>query len=119
MKKITLSLLLSCIILSIAYSQDTLKVTPGSFTTELNINPLKGELSLNNALNQIKVRYFAKENIALRLALNLNSKKITVDNRTIYGTNPFSQEVVQKYSEIGTSLGIEKHFAGTRRLSPY
>lgn len=119
MKKLPLSFLLSCLICCIAYSQDTLKVSQGHFTTELNINPFKGELSLNNALNQIKARYFIANNVALRIALNFNSKKTSTDNSSVYGSNPINTKTSQKTTAVGLNFGFEKHFKGTRRLSPY
>jgi hypothetical protein len=101
------------------YGQDSLKVTRGHVTTELNINPFQGELSLNNALNQIKVRCFVSDNTALRIGLSLSSRKSAVENSTVYGVNPNTQETDKKTSTIGLNFGFEKHFKGTKRLSPY
>jgi hypothetical protein len=119
MKTLCLSMLLCSIISCFVYGQDSLKVIGGRFTTELNINPFQGELSLNNALNQIKVRYFLSDNTALRIGLSLSARKSTIENSTVYGTNPSNQENEKKTSTVGLNFGFEKHFKGTKRLSPY
>lgn len=95
------------------------KPQKGSFATELNFNPFRGNLSLNNVLNQVKGRYFVNSNLALRLGLNVN----TIDSNLNYG-NPYGTQASfsideRKSTSIGLSLGIEKHFKGTKRLSPY
>lgn len=110
-----ISMMMSCFV----FAQDSLKVTHGRFTTELNINPFAGELSLNNALNQIKVRYFVADNTALRIGLSLSTRKSTSGSSTVYGSNPYSNEDVRKTSTVGLNFGFEKHFIGTKRLSPY
>jgi hypothetical protein len=104
---------------NLVYGQDSLKVTRGHLTTELNVNPFQGELSLNNALNQIKVRYFLDDNVALRIGLSHNSRKSKIENSNAYGTNPFSNDNDKKTSTVGLNFGVEKHFNGTKRLSPY
>lgn len=119
MKKISLSILLVGIMYSLACAQDSLKAVGGNFSTELNINPFKGELSLNNALNQIKVRYFIADNLALRVAFNVNSTKKSNDKSNVYGANPTSFSEVLKSTTLGLNVGFEKHFKGTKRLSPY
>ena len=100
-------------------SQDLLKVTSAHLTMELNINPFRGDLSLNNALNQIKLRYFTTDNFAIRLGFNIDVKKKETTVTNPYGTNPFISNEDKKYTGIGINVGVEKHFAGTRRLSPY
>lgn len=117
--KVYLSMLLGCIVSCAVSAQDTLKVTGGHFTTELNVNPFQGELTLNNALNQIKVRYFFSDRMALRLGLTHDSRKSQSETSSSYGTNPFTNKDDKKTSTVGLNLGIEKHFQGTRRLSPY
>ena len=102
-----------------ALSQDTLKTLSGSWTAELNVNPLQGQISLNNAINQIKVRYFKANNVAYRLAFSINNVKRDDDKKSSYGTNPIDDSDVRKSTSFGLNFGIEKHFTGTRRLSPY
>lgn len=91
----------------------------GSFATELNFNPFKGNLSFNNVLNQIKGRYFMSPQLALRLGLNVN----TLDSTQNYG-NPYGSQAKftsdnRKSASFGLNNGIEHHFKGTKRLFPY
>jgi hypothetical protein len=119
-KSLVLSLL--CSISSfLCFSQDTdtLKAVSGKFTTELNVNLFQGDLNFNNALQQIKFRYFLNNDLALRAGFDINSKKQDVENSNPYGNSPYKYENHAKTSTFGLNLGIEKHFRGTRRLSPY
>jgi hypothetical protein len=120
MKK-TLSVWALCSICFIAFGQesDTLKAVAGKFTTELNVNLFQGNLNFNNALQQIKFRYFLQNNLALRVGFDINSKKRDYKNSNVYGNNPYNSEDHAKTSSYGLNFGIEKHFRGTRRLSPY
>jgi outer membrane protein W len=89
---------------------------------------LEGGLSLNTTSNtfnapMLKLRYFAAENIAVRLGLQMNNDK-TVDN--YYG---FDAQGNQSADSLGTvttknhltwvSLGGSYHFSQMERLSPY
>ncbi|MRX46411.1 hypothetical protein [Pedobacter puniceum] len=96
-----------------------LKANKGTFSTELNVNPFNGQVNLNNSLNQIKVRYFISDLIALRLGLNVNVIKDLEDNNNPYGTNPFRYYYEKKSTKTSVNFGLEKHFKGTKRLSPY
>lgn len=98
---------------------DSLKATKRSFTTELNVNPFKGELSLNNSLNQVKFRFFPSSRSALRMGLMASTLRDNIDNSSPYGTNPTKHVEVRKSTTLGLNLGFEKHLAGTKRLSPY
>lgn len=120
---LAISVLMSCS----AYGQDSIKVhhelfykvTADKLTLELNINPFSGELSLNNMLNQIKFRYFTSHDFAVRAGFNVNMTKKDITTNNPYGTNPYTSEEDKETSLLGLNAGIEKHFAGTRRLSPY
>lgn len=98
---------------------DAFKARRGRLATELNVNPFQGSLSLNNAINQIKVRYFASDGVALRLAFTFNTLKSDFGRSLPYGPNPISQEQSRQTTTTGINLGLERHFRGTRRLSPY
>ncbi|MGN6638490.1 MAG: hypothetical protein ACTHJ8_06230 [Mucilaginibacter sp.] len=100
-------------------SANNLKPNAQTFTTELNVNPFNGQLNLNNSLNQIKFRYFTTPTVALRVGFNISriDSVNNVDNP--YGTNSYFSDDDKHATTIGINLGIEKHFAGTRRLSPY
>jgi len=96
-----------------------LKVTYDELTMELNIDPFNGELSLNNLINQIKLRFFLSDHFALRLGFTANSIKKDITTTNPYGTNPYTLDENKKTTLLGLNAGIEKHFAGTHRLSPY
>nr|WP_068887434.1 hypothetical protein [Pedobacter panaciterrae] len=97
----------------------SLKPTTGAIVTELNFNPFKGNLSLNNSLNQIKVRYFISPDVALRLGFHASQKDSTANVNNPYGPQGVFIKNERKSTLIGFNLGVEKHFKGTRRLSPY
>ncbi|MDR0263096.1 MAG: hypothetical protein LBJ04_07690 [Sphingobacterium sp.] len=99
--------------------QESLKSKKGSFVTELNFNPFKGNLSLNNSLNQIKGRYFLKDNLALRLGIGINVIDSAASYGSPYGTNSYFNTNNRKATGVDFNLGLEKHFNGSRRLSPY
>lgn len=96
-----------------------LKSTKGSFVTELNFNPFKGNLSLNNALNQIKGRYFIQDDLALRLGVGINVADSSANYGSPYGTNSYFNTNKVKSTGLDFNFGLEKHFKGTARLSPY
>lgn len=97
----------------------SLKPKAKSFTTELNVNPFNGQVSLNNSLNQIKFRYFTSPSVAVRLGFNITTKDSINNMANPYGVNSSFSNNERKSTTIGVNLGIEKHFAGTKRLSPY
>ncbi|MCO4293909.1 hypothetical protein NF867_13675 [Solitalea sp. MAHUQ-68] len=99
--------------------EETLKATAKNFATELNVNPFSGQLSLNNAVNLIKVRYFKSPELALRLGLIANSTGTNDDYNNPYGTNSNFYKNETSSTTLGLNFGLEKHFKGTRRLSPY
>ncbi len=120
MKKLFLSVALATFAAGSALAQDAMvtetgggiKPTAGEFTLEANVNLLNSDVRLSNSLNQIRGRYFMSDDFALRLGANLS-----LDSRT---QNPDDDTEI-KYSHFAISLmpGIEKHFTGTDRLSPY
>jgi hypothetical protein len=117
------SLLLLCVAFigfsQFAFTQDTLKTSSHSWTTEVNVNPLQGQISLNNAVNQIKVRYFTTDQLAYRIAFSASNIKKEDGQKSVYGSNPVDNNDLKKATSVGLNLGFEKHFTGTRRLSPY
>jgi hypothetical protein len=127
MNKALRAIAMSLLVICNAYGQDSIKVhhelfykpTYDKLTLELNINPFTGELSLNNFLNQIKLRYFTASDFAIRVGFNVDMTKKDITTTNPYGTNPYTLEENKKTSLLGLNAGIEKHFAGTRRLSPY
>jgi len=125
MKRI-LSAILLLGVARVAYAQtpvdnqnEGIKSKKGSFVTELNFNPFKGNLSLNNALNQIKGRYFIQDDLALRLGIGIDVLDSAANYGNPYGTNGYFNSNNRKSTALDINFGIEKHFKGSSRLSPY
>jgi hypothetical protein len=100
-------------------SAKSLKPNAKSFTTELNVNLFNGQVNFNNSLNQIKFRYFTSPSVAVRLGFNVSRIDSVNNVNNPYGVNSYFSNDEKKSSTVGVNLGIEKHFAGTKRLSPY
>jgi hypothetical protein len=91
------------------------KPEAGQKTLETKLAPLGGTpLSIDG----IRLRMFNDATTAYRLGLNLNYSNSKSRTGT---TADGSTELYDKNSALGISLspGIEKHMAGTNRLSPY
>ncbi|WP_439881242.1 hypothetical protein ACSX1A_19135 [Pontibacter sp. MBLB2868] len=128
MKTLLLALAASTLVAFNSYGQvpaadstasSSLKPQAKHVATELNINPFNGTISLNNAINQLKFRYFTASNFAIRIGFNGNKTSFSSENTNPYGTNSYRNENERSSTTLGLNLGVEKHFAGTRRLSPY
>lgn len=97
---------------SVAQTNDqTLKATSG-ITSDVNFSPLSAPITLNF----LNARWFFTPGYALRLGLEANVVNNKNDNN-----RPGSERLIEKNmsSTFGLHPGIEKHFAGTNRLSPY
>lgn len=120
MKRIAIiAILVMFSVFSTSYGQDSIKAAHRNFLTELNVNLFQGQLSLNNALNQVKFRYFTSDRSALRIGFTVDAKKLVDDASNVYGTNPTNYSDTRTSTLIGINFGIEHHFRGTKRLSPY
>jgi hypothetical protein len=117
--KLTFLLCFFIALSSQAISQDTLKTFNNRWSTELNINPLNGSFSLNNANGQIKIRKFNQNSTAFRLALTIGYKQDVSKRNDPYGTIATNESISSKTSTILLNIGKEKHFSGSRRISPY
>ena len=92
--------------------------------TEGNPSSLEVQLNLTGANNtmiapSLKYRYFLSNNLAIRFGLAYNSSKETnnfAENGD--GTGALGTQEVSS-SSFGVAPGVEYHFAGTDRLSPY
>jgi len=116
------SISIACFLLVASNSikaQDTLKPLLKGWSTELNFNPFDGSLSLNNANGQIKIRKFLPNDIALRLAFTLSYKNDQSKMEDPYGTYPIDSKDKRQSFMVAVNFGTEKHFSGTRRISPY
>ncbi|RAU84083.1 outer membrane beta-barrel protein [Pontibacter arcticus] len=81
------------------------KPNTGALTTEVLFTDF-ARISLNNGL--VRGRYFLTEQSALRLGLGID-----------YNYNQINDEAHSTSVGITLAPGIEKHFNGTNRLSPY
>lgn len=98
------------------------KPAAGEKTVEVNFTPFGGS-PIN--ISGLKFRSFTSETSAFRLGVNIAYSSTSADpefqgpDNNADGINDF--ETIDKNSSLGIQLepGIEKHFAGTDRLSPY
>ncbi|OCB77929.1 outer membrane beta-barrel protein [Flavobacterium crassostreae] len=90
------------------------KPTVGTITTEVNLTGGLNNANFNLNGGGLKFRYFLKEDMALRVGLGLNSETSEVEM-----TTPVVATATTKSSSNTIKLGIEKHFAGSDRLSTY
>ena len=101
---------------STANAQDY-KPAGGEKNIEVNFTPLGATpISINN----LRLRYFSSSDMAFRVGFSVSSSSTTsVTQVTV--TNPNDTELESKTSTFGLQInpGIEKHFEGTDRLSPY
>ncbi|HEY4651988.1 MAG TPA: hypothetical protein VIG72_11275 [Pontibacter sp.] len=91
-----------------AQAQDgntTYKPTAGNITTEVLFNDF-GNINLNNGM--LRARYFTSDAFAYRLSMGLT-----------YDYDKINDDTHTRVFGITLAPGIEKHFAGTERLSPY
>ena len=141
MKKTIYLLSFSLFTLSVAFAQNVETETNSAITTEINeFKQNSGDLNLElsfdpssifNAASPgsvfglqngfgIKVRKFKSSSVAYRIGVDIrfsNFVNITQQQDDATGT----LELKDKFNDFSITLrpGIEKHFAGTKRLSPY
>ncbi len=102
-----------------ANAQDVYKPVKGDVTTEFGLSGgvLNSDFRLNENGNLLRFRYFTQDKMALRVGFGLSSNNETAN---AYGANANETgEVVRKNTDLLINLGLEKHFTGTERLSPY
>ena len=137
MKKILMVAALAATSIVAAQAQSEFKPKAGDVTTDVSLfanglfaNPTalyKGNVasgasvgtnsgSINlNTVGVLKGRYFFQDDLALRLSLGLSSPSV---KSTLEETN-HSLENKYRATTLYFGLGVEKHFTGTDRLSPY
>lgn len=132
MKKILLlSLVLSFASISFAQSivikgisdQDSLKASAHDFSVNVDFTPFNGAKIVS--MKAINLRYFLKDDIALRFGFNIDYNSLDEDSSEYTKTN-FGDVVNKTFDDFsssttqwGINIGFEKHFKGTNRLSPY
>lgn len=95
------------------------KPIKGERSSEVNLNFQTGAAAISYDLPaELRFRYFLKDNVAIRLRLGMNysSNKYAI-------SNPQGTVISEAVNKTGFGFtfapGIEKHFAGTKRLSPF
>ena len=114
MKK-TLLTVAAALVGTFAFAQ---KQTAGSKTAEVVLNFQTGTSAISyNLPGELRLRYFLKDDMAVRLRVGLGSTSST--NKVSDGVNTTAE--IKNNSGFGIMLapGIEKHFAGTSKLSPF
>ncbi|MEX2379353.1 MAG: hypothetical protein WD530_01310 [Vicingaceae bacterium] len=95
------------------------KPTGGEKNIEVNFAPLgSNPISINN----LRFRYFMSSDMAVRVGFSVSSSSEKTPEEVIDPSDPTETiELEDKSSTFGISInpGIEKHFEGTDRLSPY
>ena len=116
MKKTLLTLVIMAFA-AVSFAQTSSKPTEGDLLTEVNFN--LASFADNFELPNLKFRYFVADDLVASVELGVQGGKTTSD---IYenadGTGKTGTEEM-KASGFSIGLGVEKHFAGTNRLSPY
>lgn len=94
------------------------KPKKGDFTTEAGLvgGILNSEFALNNNAGMLRGRYFIKNDLALRVGLNLS---VANEKENVYGAGNALGFTSNTNTTFAINAGIEKHFKGTARLSPY
>jgi outer membrane protein W len=100
---------------SLVMAQKPTEGNPSSLEVQLN---LSGE-SNTMVAPSLKYRYFLSNNLAIRFGLAYNSSKETNNvAENADGTGGTGTQEVSS-SSFSVAPGVEYHFAGTDRLSPY
>lgn len=99
-----------------ANAQD-MKPAGGEKNIEVNFTPLGGSPI---SINDIRFRYFSTSDMAIRVGFSVTSSRTKTPQFEFFGTDN-EIELTDKSSTFGFSIapGIEKHFEGTEKLSPY
>lgn len=95
------------------------KAEKGNKTIETTLNFQTGNSPINLTVSEIRMRYFLKDDLALRARLNFN-----FNQNTDYSYDPMKPTnppitINQQSSNFQLLVGIEKHLKGTEKLSPY
>ena len=106
MKK-TLSIFMTIAALSFSSVAFAQKPVKGSVTGEVQLNFQTGTAAIGVVAPSLNFRYFLMDDLALRLKLAITS------------TKDKTGDVEDKTSNFSFAPGIEKHFKGTDKLSPY
>lgn len=105
------------------------KPAAGDKTAEFNLSFQTGTAPVSYGLGatalpgtpELRLRYFMADDMAIRVKLGLGSSSVTTKQVTGAGVTPAVTAEKEVNSGFGFAItpGIEKHFAGSDRLSPY
>lgn len=116
MKKI---LFVGALALAGAVNAQEIKPTAGDVTAEVGVTGgiINTDFELSNAAGKgfFKARYFSTDKLAYRISFGLNTNS---DKKDKMGTD-MTGKTVNSSSDFLVGFGLEKHFTGTDRLSPY
>ena len=122
MNRLFITILSFCFLANI-YAQ---KPTKGSFATEaqMNLNVNNGNtgffsLEDNMLLPTLRFRYFLSSSLALRADLNVMSSSATDNFFENADGSGATGEFISKENMYGLGLGVEKHFGGNAKFSPF
>ncbi|WP_114777482.1 BT1926 family outer membrane beta-barrel protein [Botryobacter ruber] len=105
MKNKLVLLLMMLVLAAGANAQDSNKAATGNTTAEIGLNFNNGTFLQGGNL---RFRHFMADDMAVRLGLGAN-----------YNYNKISEDANSSVFSLRIAPGIEKHFAGTEKLSPY
>jgi hypothetical protein len=121
MKKLLLSF--GVAILGLAAQAQDFKPAKGDVTTEFGLTGgiNNTNFNLNNGAGLLRFRYFQKADLAFRLGFNVESTSETKNAYGIVGSPNEGKDgsSTNRGTNFLINLGVEKHFTGTDRLSPY
>lgn len=106
-----LCLIIVCISTNIYGQEIPIKPQAGDISTEVNFKPFSGAPV---SINYLRFRSFDENNRAIRLGVFLG---VQYDKPDIEPDN--DEELTNQTIELNIRPGIEKHYEGTDRLSPY
>ncbi len=95
------------------------KAIQKDLTIEATLNLQVGGAPINFQISEIKMRYFIKNNLALRTRFSFDFSNNTDNVYNVINPNIAPFTLKSKQSNFDLGLGIEKHYSGTDKLSPY
>ncbi|PCJ64972.1 MAG: hypothetical protein COA58_11925 [Bacteroidetes bacterium] len=120
MNRLFITILSFCLLVNV-FAQ---KPSKGNVVTEvqmnLNVNNGGGFFTLENMLlPTLRFRYFLSSDLALRADLNVNSTSSTSNFFENADGTGATGEFIFKQNMYGLGLGVEKHFGGNTKFSPF
>lgn len=94
------------------------KAQKSDYTVEALLNLQTGSQGIGIGLNELKIRYFYKNNFAFRCRFKYSSTNYSNKLYDYNLSNP-PADVKETDNEFNLALGAEYHFTGTPKLSPY